>query len=90
MTLQDIFNSVVLANETVSIPFADVASYNSFRVALLRKFKGYRDSCQSIGLDAYDGVYIACSRDASGVGTFAVKPLEESKRVRKQYAILKL
>lgn len=90
MTLQDIFNAVVLSGETVNIPFADASSYNSLRVALLRKFKGYRDSCQSIGMDAYNGVYISCSRDASGVGSFVLKPLEESKRVRKQYAALKL
>lgn len=91
LTLQDIFNSVVMNEETVVIPFSDAKSYNSFRTGLLRKFTRYRAGCQEVGITSYDERFISCSFDsASGTAAFQLKWAEESKRVRKQYTILTL
>lgn len=91
LTLQDIFNQVVMNDETVAIPFADAKQYNSFRTGLLRKYSRYRAGCQQVGITSYDERFISCSFDGTArVGTFQLKWLEESKRVRKQYEVLKL
>lgn len=78
-------------DETVAIPFADAKQYNSFRTGLLRKYSRYRAGCQQVGITSYDERFISCSFDGTArVGTFQLKWLEESKRVRKQYEVLKL
>lgn len=89
LTLQDIFNQVVMNDEQVAIPFQDARSYNSFRTGLLRKYSRYRAACQQVGIASYDERFVSCSFDGT-VGTFQLKWAEESKRARKQYAVLKL
>jgi hypothetical protein len=95
MTLQEIFNTVVMNDEQLIIPFADRRSYDSLRVALVRKFSTYRKQCQSVGVTSYDDRFVSCSvvcdADAgTTAGTFGLKWREDSKRVRKEYAAFKL
>lgn len=89
MTLQEIFNTVVMNDEQLTITFPDKRAYDNLRVALVRKFTGYRKQCQAVGIPSYDDRFVSCSFDGNA-GTFQLKWLEDSKRVRKQYAALKL
>ncbi len=95
MTLQEIFNTVVMNDEQLTINFPDKRSYDNLRVALVRKFSSYRRQCQEVGIPSYDDRFISCTpvcdaESGATTGTFQLKWLEESKRVRKQYAALKL
>ena len=95
MTLQEIFNTVVMNDEQLIIPFQDRRSYDSLRVALVRKFSTYRKQGQSVGITSYDDRFISCTfacnvETATATGTFELKWREDSKRVRKEYAALKL
>lgn len=95
MTLQEIFNTVVMNDEQVTITFPDKRAYDNLRVALVRKFTGYRKQCQAVGIPSYDDRFVSCSfsvEASSGTlrASFQLKWLEDSKRVRKQYAALKL
>lgn len=89
-SLQEIFNAVVLEEEQLVVEI-DKKSYDSLRVMLVRKFTNYRKQCQSVGIPSYDDRYVSCSFDADlQQATFKLKWLEESQRVRKQYAVYKL
>jgi hypothetical protein len=95
MTLQEIFNTVVMNDEQLTLTLADRRAYDNLRVALVRKYTGYKRQCQDVGIPSYDDKYLSCSFATSGdtgasTGTFQLKWLEDSKRVRKQYAALKL
>jgi hypothetical protein len=97
MTLQEIFNTVVMDDEQLTINLPDKRAYDNLRVALVRKFSGYRQQCQAVGIPSYDDKYLSCSFAATGepgtgtsTGTFQLKWREDSKRVRKEYAALKL
>jgi hypothetical protein len=90
-TLQELFNAVVMAEETVEIPFNDAKSFNNLRTMLLRKYSRYRRACQHVGIESYDERFISCTFDqATKLGSFQLKWAEESKRVKQAYAVLKL
>lgn len=95
MNLQSIFESVVMADETVVIEFIDRKEYESLRVALVRKFTKYRALCSEAGIESYDEKYLSClvtsNTQAPGlVGTFRLAWKEESKRAPRDYQVLKL
>lgn len=89
MTLQEIFNAVVMNDELVSVMLTDRKTYDSLRVALVRKFSNYRAVCQQAGIESYDGRFLSCTYLES-TASFSMKWKEESKRVAKDYQVLKL
>lgn len=95
MTLQEIFNTVVMNDEQLTLQLADKRAYENLRVALVRKYTGYKKQCQDVGIPSYDDKFLSCNfasdpGTGTSTGTFQLKWLEDSKRVRKQYAALKL
>lgn len=96
MNLQAIFESVVMMDETVTLAFPDRKSYESLRVALVRKYTKYRALCGEAGIESYDDRFVSCSLRADQqaeehfVGTFRLAWKEESKRVPRDYQVLKL
>lgn len=90
MTLQEIFNIITGDSEPVSLQL-DSATYNSLRASLIRKFKQQRELCESVGLEHFTGMYVACEYDNDTMtATFALKHKSAAKRVPKQYGVLKL
>ena len=82
-------------DEQLTISLPDRRAYDNLRVALVRKYAGYKRQCQDVGIPSYDDKFLSCSFATSSntgtpTGTFQLKWLEDSKRVRKQYAALKL
>lgn len=91
VTLQDIFNMVVMNDEAVAIPLESKRAYENLRVALVRKFSRYRQQCQNIGLASYDDKFVSATYDPTqGLASFSLKWKEDGKRVPKEYSILKL
>lgn len=91
MTLQEIFNTVVMNDEPLAVPCASKRAYESLRVALLRKFSRHRIACQRIGITSYDDKFVSTSySESKATAYFAMLWKEESKRVKPAYAVLKL
>lgn len=91
MTLQDIFNSVVMNDEPMAVPCASRRAYESLRVALLRKFATHRAKSQRLGIASYDDKFICASyNEQKASASFVMLWKEESKRVKPAYAALKL
>lgn len=90
-SLQDIFNTVIINDESVAVPGLTRKQYESLRVSLLRKFAAYRKQCQAVGILSYDDRYVSFSFDVS-TSTAAVQMRwkDESKRVPKDYKVLTL
>lgn len=90
MTLQEIFNVITGELEPVSLQMGR-QTYASLRASLIRKFKQQRELCDSVGLEHFNGMYIACEYDSETMtATFALKHKSAAKRVPKQYGVLKL
>lgn len=88
MTLQEIFNAIVMDRDTISIPDIDVAAYQSLRASLLRKFKIYKTQCQQFDIDGYSDLYIRCSYDAAAaIATF--KLLDRGAASRRNYTVIR-
>ena len=91
MTLQTIFNGVVLEDTTVEVVVESERAYENLRTSLVRKFSRYRATCQQAGIESYDERFISSTHNSeTGVASFRLAWLEESKRLRKQYVIHKL
>jgi len=89
-TLQEIFNAVVLEEQTLTVNTSK-REYESLRVALVRKFSNYRTQCQLVGISSYDDRYVQCSFDkAVQEASFRIAWREDSKRTPKDYLIYKL
>ena len=88
MTLQEIFNAIVMDRETISIPTIDPAAYQSLRASLLRKFKIYKTQCQQFDIEGYGDLYIRCSYDSTAaLATF--KLLDREAAARKSYTVIR-
>lgn len=88
MTLQEIFNAIVMDRETISVPDLDPAAYQSLRASLLRKFKTYRIQCQTFDIEGYGDMYIRCSYDnTAAIATF--KLLDRQAAARKSYTVIR-
>lgn len=88
MTLQEIFNAIVMDRETISVPTIDPAAYQSLRASLLRKFKIYKTQCQQFDIEGYSDLYIRCSYDSTAaLATF--KLLDRGAAARKSYTVIR-
>ena len=88
MTLQEIFNAIVMDRDTISVPDLDPAAYQSLRASLLRKFKVYKTQCQAFDIEGYGDMYIRCSYDPiAALATF--KLLDREAAARKSYAVIR-
>lgn len=88
MTLQEIFNAIVMDRETISVPSIDLAAYQSLRASLLRKFKLYKTQCAMFDIADYGDLYIRCSYDnTASIATF--KLLDREAAARKSYSVIR-
>jgi hypothetical protein len=88
VNLQQVFNILTLQQQSIAVSFPDKKAYESLRVSLVRKFSGFSEVCSTAGLETYEDQYLQAEwNDADKVGTFALKPKSESKRVKKDYLV---
>lgn len=90
MTLQEILNQLLAEPQPLVLQMAE-RDYTPLRVSLLRKFKNYRQLCESVGMDTYKDMYIMCSYNKDKlIATFQLEHKSRARRVPKSYMIAKL
>lgn len=91
MSLQTLFNEVVLNEHAIQTQVPTRQAYDSLRVSLIRKFAAYKKQCQSIGIPSYDYKYVSASFDSvTGTAQFVLRWKDESSRCPRELLIFKV